>query len=173
MKLSSVIATEGLARKQIRLQFLSSAAGIVASFWLLAGFLMALKLSGQALGWGIQFQSPYFIGAMVIITVLFAANMLGLFEIRLSSNTNTWLATQGDDSYVGHFVQGMFATLLATPCSAPFLGTAVAFALGADMITLFAIFTALAVGMAAPWLIIALLPRLAQMLPKPARGWIK
>ncbi|MFB9932378.1 protein-disulfide reductase DsbD family protein [Photobacterium aphoticum] len=171
MKLSSVIATEGLARKQIRLQFLSSAAGIVTSFWLLAGFLMALKLSGQALGWGIQFQSPYFIGAMVIITVLFAANMLGLFEIRLSSNTNTWLATQGDDSYVGHFVQGMFATLLATPCSAPFLGTAVAFALGADMITLFAIFTALAVGMAAPWLIIALFPRLAQMLPKPG-AWM-
>ncbi|MGF1688312.1 thioredoxin family protein [Photobacterium japonica] len=171
MKLSSVIAAEGLARKQIRLQFLSSAAGIVTSFWLLAGFLIALKVSGQALGWGIQFQSPFFIGAMVVITALFAANMLGLFEIRLSSNTNTWLATQGDESYVGHFVQGMFATLLATPCSAPFLGTAVAFALGADMLTLIAIFTALAIGMAAPWLVIALFPRLAQMLPKPG-GWM-
>jgi len=67
--------------------------------------------------------------------------MLGLFEIRLSSNTNTWLATRGGNSYGGHFVQGMFATLLATPCSAPFLGTAVAFALGANYLTLFAIFT--------------------------------
>ncbi|WEM45914.1 protein-disulfide reductase DsbD family protein (plasmid) [Photobacterium sp. DA100] len=167
MKLSSVIAAEGLEQRQIRMQFLSSAAGIITSFWLLAGFLITLKLSGQALGWGVQFQSPYFIAAMVIITALFAANMLGLFEIRLSSKTNTWMATKGDDSYAGHFVQGMFATLLATPCSAPFLGTAVAFALGADIITLIAIFTALAVGMAAPWLVIALFPRLAKLLPKP------
>ncbi|MBY5944247.1 protein-disulfide reductase DsbD family protein [Photobacterium rosenbergii] len=167
MKLSSVIAAEGLEKRQIRMQFLSSAAGILTSFWLLAGFLIALKLSGQALGWGVQFQSPYFIGAMVIITALFAANMLGLFEIRLSSGANTWMATKGDDSYLGHFVQGMFATLLATPCSAPFLGTAVAFALGADVVTLVAIFTALAIGMAAPWLLIALFPRLANMLPKP------
>ena len=167
MKLSSVIAAEGLEKRQIRMQFLSSAAGILTSFWLLAGFLIALKLSGQALGWGVQFQSPYFIGAMVIITALFAANMLGLFEIRLSSGANTWMATKGDDSYVGHFVQGMFATLLATPCSAPFLGTAVAFALGADVVTLVAIFTALAIGMAAPWLLIALFPRLANLLPKP------
>ncbi|TDR76415.1 suppressor for copper-sensitivity B [Photobacterium lutimaris] len=167
MKLSSVIAAKGLKKRQIRMQFLSSAAGILTSFWLLAGFLIVLKLSGQALGWGVQFQSPYFIGAMVMITALFAANMLGLFEIRLSSGTSTWLATKGDDSYLGHFVQGMFATLLATPCSAPFLGTAVAFALGADVITLLAIFTALAIGMAAPWLVIALFPRLARLLPKP------
>ena len=152
MKLSSVISAKGLARRQIRTQFLASAAG---------------KLSGQALGWGIQFQNPWFIGAMIAITVLFGANMLGLFEIRLSSNTNTWLATKGDNSHLGHFIQGMFATLLATPCSAPFLGTAVAFALGANLVTLFAIFTALAIGMAAPWLLIALFPQLATLMPKP------
>ncbi|WIG79761.1 thioredoxin family protein [Photobacterium damselae] len=167
MKLSSVISAKGLERRQIRAQFIASALGILVSFWLLAGFLALLKVSGQALGWGVQFQSPWFIGAMMIITGLFAANMLGLFEIRLSSNTNTWLATRGGNSYGGHFVQGMFATLLATPCSAPFLGTAVAFALGANYLTLFAIFTALAVGMAAPWLLIALLPQLANALPKP------
>ncbi|MGR5113789.1 protein-disulfide reductase DsbD family protein [Photobacterium damselae] len=167
MKLSSVISAKGLERRQIRAQFIASALGILVSFWLLAGFLALLKVSGQALGWGVQFQSPWFIGAMMIITGLFAANMLGLFEIRLSSNTNTWLATRGGNSYGGHFVQGMFATLLATPCSAPFLGTAVAFALGANYLTLFAIFTALAVGMAAPWLLIALFPQLANTLPKP------
>ncbi|WP_412760181.1 protein-disulfide reductase DsbD family protein [Photobacterium phosphoreum] len=167
MKLSSVISAQGLARRQIRTQFLASAAGIIVSFWLLAAFLTAMKLSGQALGWGIQFQSPWFIGAMIAITVLFGANMLGLFEIRLSSNTNTWLATKGDNSHLGHFIQGMFATLLATPCSAPFLGTAVAFALGANLVTLFAIFTALAIGMAAPWLLIALFPQLATLMPKP------
>ncbi|NVH48763.1 protein-disulfide reductase DsbD family protein [Photobacterium damselae] len=167
MKLSSVISAKGLERRQIRAQFIASALGILVSFWLLAGFLALLKVSGQALGWGVQFQSPWFIGAMMIITGLFAANMLGLFEIRLSSNTNTWLATRGGNSYGGHFVQGMFATMLATPCSAPFLGTAVAFALGANYLTLFAIFTALAVGMAAPWLLIALFPQLANALPKP------
>ncbi|WP_416055052.1 protein-disulfide reductase DsbD family protein [Photobacterium phosphoreum] len=167
MKLSSVISAQGLARRQIRTQFLASAAGIIVSFWLLAAFLTAMKLSGQALGWGIQFQSPWFIGAMIAITILFGANMLGLFEIRLSSNTNTWLATKGDNSHLGHFIQGMFATLLATPCSAPFLGTAVAFALGANLVTLFAIFTALAIGMAAPWLLIALFPQLATLMPKP------
>lgn len=167
MKLSSVISAKGLERRQIRAQFIASALGILVSFWLLAGFLALLKVSGQALGWGVQFQSPWFIGAMMIITGLFAANMLGLFEIRLSSNTNTWLATRGGNSYGGHFVQGMFATLLATPCSAPFLGTAVAFALGANYLTLFAIFTALAIGMAAPWLLIALFPQLANALPKP------
>ncbi|PSW86589.1 protein-disulfide reductase DsbD family protein [Photobacterium damselae] len=167
MKLSSVISAKGLERRQIRAQFIASALGILVSFWLLAGFLALLKVSGQALGWGVQFQSPWFIGAMMIITGLFAANMLGLFEIRLSSNTNTWLATRGGNSYGGHFVQGMFATLLATPCSAPFLGTAVAFALGANYLNLFAIFTALAVGMAAPWLLIALFPQLANALPKP------
>lgn len=171
MKLSSVISAQGLARRQIRTQFLASAAGIIVSFWLLAIFLTVMKLSGQALGWGIQFQSPWFIGAMIAITVLFGANMLGLFEIRLSSNTNTWLATKGDSSHLGHFIQGMFATLLATPCSAPFLGTAVAFALGADLITLFAIFTALAIGMAAPWLLIALFPQLATLMPKPG-AWM-
>lgn len=167
MKLSTVISAKTLQQRQIRTQFLASAAGILVSFWLLAGFLIVLKFSGQALGWGVQFQSPYFIAAMVLITGLFAANMFGLFEIRLSSNTNTWLASRGDSSYAGHFIQGIFATLLATPCSAPFLGTAVAFALGADVITLIAIFTALAIGMAAPWLVIAAFPSVARLLPKP------
>ncbi len=169
MKLSSVIAAQGLEKRQIRHQFMASAGGIVVSFWLLALFLIALKLSGQALGWGVQFQSPWFIGMMAIVTALFAANMMGLFEIRLSSNTTTWVATRGDSSYSGHFVQGMFATLLASPCSAPFLGTAVAFALGADYLVLFLVFTALAIGMATPWLLIAGFPQLASVLPKPGR----
>ncbi|UTV29778.1 protein-disulfide reductase DsbD family protein [Photobacterium atrarenae] len=167
LKLSTVMTRDHSEQRHVRTQFLASAAGILVSFWLLAGFLSALKLSGQALGWGVQFQSPYFIGVMVLITGLFAANMLGLFEIRLPGNTSTWLATRGDHSHFGHFIQGMFATLLATPCSAPFLGTAVAVALGADLLTLFVIFTALAIGMAAPWLLVAAFPALARLMPKP------
>ena len=169
MKLSSVLGAHGIEKSQIRKQFLASSFGILTSFWLLALFLLVLKLSGEALGWGIQFQNPYFIAGMVAITSLFAANMLGLFEIQLPSNMQTWLATKGDQSYIGHYLQGMFATLLATPCSAPFLGTAVAFALGAPAIELFAIFSALGLGMALPWLLIALFPSIASLLPKPGK----
>lgn len=169
MKLSSILGTDGRQRSQIRKQFLASSAGIVTSFWILAGFLLLLKFSGEALGWGIQFQSPYFIAIMVIITALFTANMMGLFEIQLPSSMQTWLATKGDHSYLGHYLQGMFATLLATPCSAPFLGTAVAFALGASAWQLFAVFTALGLGMALPWLLIALFPGIALLLPKPGK----
>ena len=169
MKLSSVLGVEASQRGKVRKQFLASSAGIVSSFWLLAAFLLVLKLSGEALGWGIQFQSPYFIIFMIVVTALFTANMLGLFEIQLPASMQTWLATKGGNSYLGHYLQGMFATLLATPCSAPFLGTAVAFALGASAWQLFAVFTALGIGMALPWLIIALFPSIALLMPKPGK----
>ncbi|EGT3626165.1 cytochrome C biogenesis protein [Morganella morganii] len=169
MKLSSVVAAPDLKRNQIRQQFIASALGILASFWLLAGFILMLKLTGQAIGWGVQFQNPWFIGFMALVTTVFAFNMLGVFEINLPSNVQTKLATTGGNNNSGHFLQGMFATLLATPCSAPFLGTAVAFALGADVLSLFAIFTALAVGMAFPWLIVAAFPQVAGYFPKPGR----
>ncbi|GBK97303.1 cytochrome C biogenesis protein [Vibrio harveyi] len=169
MKLSSIVVAQGVERRQIRTQFIASSLGILTSFWLLAGFILVLKLTGNAIGWGVQFQSPWFLGLMLLVTGLFGANMLGLFEIRLSSGTNTWLASKGDNSLFGHYVQGMFATLLATPCSAPFLGTAVAFALGADVATLFAIFTALALGMALPWILVAIFPGIALKLPKPGQ----
>lgn len=169
MKLSTVISAHGIHKRQIRKQFLASSFGILTSFWLLAAFLLILKFSGQALGWGIQFQSPYFITVMVMITALFSANMLGLFEIQLPSAMQTWLASKGDSSYLGHYLQGMFATLLATPCSAPFLGTAVAFALGASALELIAIFSALGLGMALPWLVISAFPMIALWLPKPGR----
>ncbi|MCG6200051.1 protein-disulfide reductase DsbD family protein [Psychromonas antarctica] len=169
MKLSSILSAHGIERKQIRRQFIASSLGILTSFWLLAVFLLLLKFSGEALGWGIQFQSPYFIAVMVVVTALFAANMLGLFEIQLPTVMQTWLASKGSHSYLGHFLQGMFATLLATPCSAPFLGTAVAFALGGSALQLCLIFTALGLGMALPWLLIAVFPALVLWLPKPGQ----
>ncbi|MGP8307670.1 protein-disulfide reductase DsbD family protein [Vibrio sp. YIC-376] len=169
MKLSSIVAVRGVERRQIRAQFMASSLGILTSFWILAGFIVALKITGNAIGWGVQFQSPWFLALMVLVTGIFGANMLGLFEVRLSPGTNTWLASKGNNSLVGHYIQGMFATLLATPCSAPFLGTAVAFALGADVLTLFAVFTALAIGMALPWILVATFPRIALSLPKPGK----
>ncbi|WP_354019962.1 protein-disulfide reductase DsbD family protein [Endozoicomonas lisbonensis] len=173
LKLSSVVQATGQNRKVVRWQFLSTASGILVSFWLLALFLLALKWTGNNLGWGIQFQNPWFIGFMAVVTGLFAANLLGAFEIQLSSSLNTRLATTGSNNLKGHFVQGMFATLLATPCSAPFLGTAVAFALTTDSIHLFAIFSAMGIGLAVPYILVAIFPAMLSWLPRPGPWMIK
>ncbi|WP_145566867.1 protein-disulfide reductase DsbD family protein [Yersinia aleksiciae] len=174
MKLGSILQTEHQTRRQVRWQFLASSAGIISSFWLLALLMTALRLGNHALGWGIQFQNPWFIGFMVLVTALFTANLFGLFEIQLSSSLNSRIAAPrverpGASGMAGHFGQGALATLLATPCSAPFLGTAVAFALAAPLPALWGIFTALGVGMSLPWLAVAAWPTLALCLPRPGR----
>ncbi|RYU67497.1 disulfide bond formation protein DsbD [Aliivibrio finisterrensis] len=167
MKLNGMIALSSSSNRSIRLQFFASATGILTSFWLLATGLLILKFTGNAIGWGIQFQSPIFIGFMVTITALFTANLLGIFEIQLPSHFSTSIASKGNNTTLGHFVQGMFAALLATPCSAPFLGTAVAFALSANVFEMWVIFTSLGLGMALPWLLFALFPGLVSFMPKP------
>ena len=169
IKLSSVVQASGQQALQTRKQFLSSAAGIITSFWILAVFLWLLKLAGSSVGWGIQFQNPYFIGFMVAVTALFTANLLDMFDVRLPASASTRLAAAGNESTTGHFIQGMFATLLATPCSAPFLGTAVAFALSGSGFDLWAIFTTMGIGLALPYLLIAAKPSLLNWLPKPGR----
>ena len=169
MKLGTLMQTERQARGQIRRQFIASVAGIVISFLALALMMTVLRLGNQALGWGIQFQNPWFIAAMALVMVLFSASLLGLFEIRLPSSASTFLATRGGNGLAGHFWQGAFATLLATPCTAPFLGTAVSVALAAPLPLLWGIFFAMGVGMSLPWLLVAAWPGLAQRLPRPGR----
>ncbi|WP_429051646.1 protein-disulfide reductase DsbD family protein [Aeromonas veronii] len=169
LKLGTVLQHQKREQGAVRKQFLAASAGIIASFWVLAAMSSLLRATQGAVGWGIQFQSAGFIGLMVLVTMLFCANLLGLFEIRLPSALSTRLATSGGNGLGGHFLQGSFATLLATPCSAPFLGTAVAFALAAPLGQLWLIFTALGIGMSLPWLLVAALPRLALWLPKPGR----
>lgn len=168
MKLNSILHA-GSDGSTIRLRFLATSAGIVTSFMLLAAMVTALKLAGASLGWGIQFQNPWFIGLMVAVTFLFALNLFGVFEMLLPSAAAGRLATAGGTGIGGSFCEGMFATLLATPCSAPFLGTAVAFALGAPLHALWLIFLMLGVGMSLPWLFVALVPKTALLLPKPGR----
>lgn len=168
MKLSAVLHA-GTDRRKIRLRFLATSAGILFSFALLAAMVSALKLTGAALGWGIQFQNPWFIGLMVAVTFVFALNLFGVFNVLLPSTITGRMATAGGNGTLGSFFEGVFATLLATPCSAPFLGTAVAFALGAPLTTLWLIFIALGVGMALPWLLVALVPKIALLLPRPGR----
>lgn len=168
MKLNSILQA-GSDRRVIRLRFLATSAGILTSFMLLAAMVTGLKLAGASLGWGIQFQNPWFIGLMVTVTFLFALNLFGTFEMLLPSAATGRLATAGGAGLGGSFCEGMFATLLATPCSAPFLGTAVAFALGAPLHALWLIFLMLGVGMSLPWLFVALVPKTAMLLPKPGR----
>lgn len=169
MKLGTVLHSNGVGRSVVRRQFLASVAGIVVSFLALALMMTVLRLSHQALGWGIQFQSPWFIGALLLVMVIFSASLMGLFEFRLSSGASTFLATRGGQGLAGHFWQGAFATLLATPCTAPFLGTAVSVALVAPLPVLWGIFFAMGVGMSLPWLLVALWPGLAQRMPRPGR----
>lgn len=172
IKLSSLVQQQGQTQRQTRQQFLASSAGIIFSFLLLALLMTGLRLSGQALGWGIQFQSSGFLLVMVLVMFLFSASLFDLLHFRLPSGLNTKLATRGSDGLLGHFGQGAFATLLATPCSAPFLGTAVAYALTAPLPQLWLLFVALGVGMSLPWLLVAALPGMARCLPRPGRWMV-
>lgn len=171
MKLNSLLLGDR-EQSKVRAPLLWSALGIMLSFWALAAFMLILTWSGAQLGWGIQFQQPGFIAFMLVVTALFSLNLFGLFELRLPSRLNTWLATRPGSGNGGHLMQGVFATLLATPCSAPFLGTAVAVAIASSPAILIAIFTGLGLGMALPWLLLAAFPRVIVALPKPGNWMI-
>lgn len=175
LKLLAVAKQSGRARGEIRAGFLASAAGILVSFLVLAGAAIALKAAGLRVGWGIQFQQPLFLAAMALVVTLFAYNLFGFFEIALPR----WAAALGGggSAPVGagstrrrlgnHFLTGAFATLLATPCSAPFLGTALGFALARGPREIVLIFATLGLGLALPYLLIAARPRLIGWLPRP------
>lgn len=174
LKILALIGHGGGEKREVRTSFLATAAGIVCSFLALAAMTSVVKLAGSAVGWGVQFQQPVFLGVMIALITLFAANLFGWFEIPLPQFLADLGATGGQNSkgWVGHFATGAFATLLATPCSAPFLGTAVGFALAHGMPEIFAIFLLLGIGMAAPYLLVAAWPQLAQKLPRPGNWMI-
>lgn len=173
LKVLGLIGHGGGDRGAIRLSFVASSAGIVLSFLVLAAAAVAVKQAGLAVGWGIQFQQPLFLVFLTVVVTLFAANLWGLFEVPMPG----WLSDLGGKgdthSMGGHFLTGAFATLLATPCTAPFLGTAIGFALGQGPLEVFAIFTALGFGMALPYLAVAAFPGLAQRLPRPGAWMVR
>ena len=178
IKLLTVVSHGGEAPARIRAGFLASAAGILACFLLLGTVAVALQSAGLAAGWGIQFQQPAFLAFMIAVITLFACNMWGLFEIRLPGAVADAAVNAGSDSgshetgLRGHFLTGAFATLLATPCTAPFLGTAVGFALSRGPVEIYAVFIALGIGLALPWIVVAAFPVLANKLPKPGHWMI-
>ena len=175
LKILSFATHGGAEKRVIRKSFIASSLGILFSFLVLAGGLAGLKAAGTAVGWGIQFQHPWFIVGLTVIVSLFAYNLWGLFELRMPSFVGNLAGGDGKlanhQSFARNFGTGAFATVLATPCSAPFLGTAVGFALAGRTIDIFLIFTALGFGMALPFLLIAAAPGLAAMMPKPG-NWM-
>jgi suppressor for copper-sensitivity B len=173
IKLASVIKHENRAAHVVRNGFLMSAFGVMAFMWVLAGGVLILQAAGVSVGWGLQFQSPLFLAIMVLVLVVFAANLLGLFEISLPSALQTRLASSSSGhGYAGDFATGAFAAVLATPCSAPFLGTAVAFALTGRPIDVLVVFSGLGLGLALPYLLFAARPGWVRHLPKPGRWMV-
>lgn len=145
------------------------AAGIVVSFWILAGGILALQqFTGNAQSWGALFQHPEFVVAMAAVVFVFALSLFGVFEVMLSGNASAKLAgVVGREGYTGAFLKGVLATLLATPCTAPFLAPAITIALAGSIADVFIVFTAVGVGMAAPYVFLTLKPAWMRHLPKP------
>ncbi|OJW54025.1 MAG: hypothetical protein BGO67_08145 [Alphaproteobacteria bacterium 41-28] len=155
--------------------FFITGLGILASFFLLALLTVVLKASGSAFGWGIHFQNPHFLLFIFLVLVAFSASLGGIFEIDLPSGLGTWLITHEGKGKVKDFLSGVFATLLATPCSAPFVGTALSFALARKSGDIFLVFFFLGLGFAFPYFLVSLLPQRFIYLPKPGAwmAWVQ
>ncbi|WP_263358190.1 protein-disulfide reductase DsbD family protein [Acidicapsa ligni] len=146
-------------------------AGIVVSFWVLVGALLGLRAAGATLGWGFQFQSPIFVALMAGLLFFLGLSLAGQFEIGLTL-TSTGGSLANKQGYAGSFFTGVLAVIVATPCTAPFMGAAVGYALAQSPIVTFAIFTALALGLAAPYLALTLQPAWTRLLPRPG-AWME
>jgi suppressor for copper-sensitivity B len=172
LKVFGLVRAAGLGRREVTSGALATAAGILVSFWALAGAAIAAKAAGSAVGWGVQFQRPGFVAFLAVVILLFTLNLWGLFEIQLPGRLAMAAGGGAREGLGGHFASGLFATLMATPCSAPFLGTAVGFALAREAFEVLAVFTAIGVGMALPYLLLAFAPGAARWLPKPG-AWME
>lgn len=152
---------------QAKQGFFITGLGILTSFLLLALLTIILKESGAAFGWGIHFQNPHFLLFVFLVLVVFSASLWGVFEIDLPSGFGTWLISHEGKGRVKDFLSGVFATLLATPCSAPFVGTALGFALARQTSDILLVFFFLGIGFAFPYFLLASMPQRFIILPKP------
>lgn len=150
-------------------QGISYTAGVVLSFLLIAAVMLALKATGSVIGWGFQLQNPAFVGFLALVMLLVSANLLGLFELPVLFGQK---ATGVDDSKLsGSFLTGVLAVLVATPCTAPFMATAIGATLTYPPAEALAVFAALGLGMASPFLLISFWPAARALLPKPG-AWM-
>ena len=167
----SLVQSSGEDRSRIRRHGLVYTLGILASFWAIVAALLALRAGGSEAGWGFQLQSPTFLAILASGIFFFALSLAGLFDIGLSlTSVGGGLAQK--QGYTGSFFTGVLATVVATPCTAPFMGAAIGFALAQSAWITFAVFTALALGLAAPYLLLSFQPAWTNLLPRPG-AWME
>ncbi len=171
IKILGFVNQSGNDRRKITAHGLTFTLGVLVSFWALAGALLMLRAGGAQLGWGFQLQSPIFVFGMAVFLLIFALNLSGLFEVGLSA-TSVGGNLQMQDGFAGSFFTGALATLVATPCSAPFLAPALGAALSLSAGQAFLIFTAIALGLALPYLLFSIFPQAIKLLPKPG-AWME
>ncbi len=162
----SLVNSGNEQRHKLRMHGFVYAAGILVSFWVLVAVLLGLRAAGGTLGWGFQFQSPVFLSLMAGLLFFLGLSLAGQFEIglTLTSAGGSLAAKQG---YSGSFFTGVLAVVVATPCTAPFMGAALGYALAQSAAVTFAVFTALALGLAVPYVALTLQPAWTRLLPKP------
>lgn len=167
IKVFSLIQQAGEDPSQIFKHGITFALGIIVSFLSLGALVIAIQSAGQKIGWGFQFQYPVFVLCMAAIVTLFALSMFGVFYFDLSAGRDQISALAGREGLPGTFFKGMLATVLSTPCTAPFLGTALGFAFAQPWWAILAIFFVIALGMSFPYFVLALRPQWMKFLPKP------
>ena len=148
-------------------------AGVVVSLLALAAFVIALKGAGKAAGWGVQFQSPTFVVAVIVLVLLVALNLFGLFEVTLSGGAmGAADKLASGEGLGGAFFNGGLAVVLATPCTAPILAGALGFAFRQSTPVIVLFFITIGVGLALPYVLLCFAPKLMKFLPKPG-AWME
>jgi len=172
IKLLSIIKNSNQTAEKIRLSFLSTFLGILSCFLFFAILTSIIKLTGNSIGWGLQFQNPYFLIFLVLILMTFIANILGSFEFNFSKilanilNKKISNEEEKENIFLPNFLSGILAVLLATPCSAPFLGSAISFSLTQNFLVILIIFVAIGFGFSFPYILLMIKPKLIYKLPK-------
>lgn len=172
IKATALARLSGREAREVRLSGVFYTLGVLAAFLALAGALLAVRAGGAAVGWGFQFQSPVFVALMAWLMLAIGLNLSGVFEIG-TSVTGTGQHLAHAPSHKGSFFTGLLAVVVATPCTAPFMGAALGAALSAPWPVALAVFLALGLGLAAPYALIAFVPRLARLLPRPGLWMVR
>jgi len=168
LKISRVLSTQDKSHSSVRFNFLLTTLGIITSFIFLAIITVFLKNITGEIGWGIQFQQPIFLFFLIFVLILFSLNLFNLLAINLPGKLTNNISSYIDNKKHGiAFFEGAFATLLATPCSAPFLGSAVSFALSSSFYITLSIFIVLGLGMSFPYILFIIFPSFTKFLPRP------
>jgi thiol:disulfide interchange protein len=173
LKILSFARQAGDDRKRILRLALAYAAGTLATFFLLSLVVIALQQFGVAVGWGFHFQSPLFVIGMASVVALMALSMFGVFHIAVYAGTAQLGNLSAKEGWKGAFFTGVLATLLSTPCTAPFLGTALSFAFTQHWLVIVSIFLSIGVGLSAPYVVLSWQPAWLKLLPKPGEWMVR